>query len=68
MRRFTSRLLLVSLLVGVLATPAAIAADTNGTSDSTWDQYFSWIASSGDTGLSFADWVTLMDYLGVPTG
>lgn len=68
MRRFTSRLLLVSLLIGVLAAPAAMASDTNGTSDSTWDQYLSWIASPGETGLSLADWVTLMDYLGVPPG
>ena len=68
MRRFTSRLLLVCLLAGVLAAPAGMAADTTGPSDSTWDQCVSWIASLGDTGLSFADWVTLMDYLGVPPG
>jgi hypothetical protein len=68
MRRFTSRLLIVSLLVGVLSASAALAADSNGTSDSTWDQYVSWTSSSGDTGLSFDDWVILMGRIGVPIG
>jgi hypothetical protein len=65
MRRFTSRLLVVSLLAGVLSTSAAVAA---GTSNSTWDQYVSWTTSSGDTGLSFDDWVILMGRIGIPPG
>jgi hypothetical protein len=65
MRRFTSRLLVVSLLAGVLSTSVATAA---GTSNSTWDQYVSWTASSGDTGLSFDDWVILMGRIGIPPG
>jgi hypothetical protein len=68
MRRFASRLLVVSLLIGVLSASAAIAADTNGTWDSTWDQYVSWTTSAGDTGLSFDDWVILMGRMGIPPG
>jgi hypothetical protein len=58
----------VSLLAGVLSASAALAADTNGTSDSTWDQYVSWTTSSGGTALSFDDWVILMGRIGVPIG
>jgi hypothetical protein len=67
-RRFTSRLLVVCLLAAVLSASAAMAADTNGTSDPTWDQYVSWTTSSADTGLSFDDWVILMGRMGIPIG
>ena len=68
MRRFTSRLLVVCLLTGILAAPAAMAADTAGSSDAGWDQYVSWMTGSDDTGLGFTDWVSLMARLGIPTG
>jgi hypothetical protein len=58
----------VSLFVGILSVSAALAADNNGTSDPAWDQYVSWTTSSGDTGLSFDDWVILMGRIGVPIG